>query len=147
MKIALRFSLFCVAVFALTFTPLHEAEAGIFGWCKKKACCEEAEPECCEPAPCEPAPACEPEPVCCEEAVEPTCCEEMTEPSCCESGGYPLPPLAEGEILISVSPIDYSAPVGVVVEEPVTEEPAVEVPVEAPPTPEPATPPAETSSP
>ena len=85
-------------------------------------CCEPApapeSPPCCEPAPepvcCEPAP--EPEPVCCEPAPAPEpepCCEPEPAPApCCGSAmlqGYPLPELAEGEVLISISPINYSA--------------------------------------
>lgn len=77
-------------------------------------CCEpepEPAPVCCEPEPepvcCEPAP--EPEPVCCEPAPEPepVCCEPEPEPApcCAMMDGYPLPVLAEGEVLISMSPI------------------------------------------
>ena len=84
----MKFAHFVVAAaFAVVLSTGLEAQAGIFGLCKKDACCE-PEPTCCEPEPtcCEPAPGCEPEPVCCEPAPvcepEPVCCEP--EPTCCE---------------------------------------------------------------
>ncbi len=90
--------------------------------------CPEPEPVCCpEPAPepepvCCPEPAPEPEPVCCPapvcEVIEP----EPAAPVCCESAAmeipaaasptaelateYGMPELAEGETLVSISPIE-----------------------------------------
>ena len=94
-------------------------------------CCPEPAPEpvCCpEPAPapepvCCPEPEPAPEPVCCPEpapAPEPVCCPEPA-PCCCgameaaaaepapvaqEPSPYGAPELAEGEVLISISPIE-----------------------------------------
>jgi hypothetical protein len=111
------------------------ADAGLFAKLFGKKCCApepeccEPEPVCCEPEPvcCEPEPVCcepAPEPVCCEPAPEPVCCEPEPEPVCCEpepapepcceepapeepccASNLPLPTLAEGEILLSISPI------------------------------------------
>ncbi len=95
-------------------------------------CCPEPAPE---PEPvCCPEPAPEPEPVCCPEpepAPEPVCCPapvceviepEPAAPVCCESAAmeipaaasptaelateYGMPELAEGETLVSISPIE-----------------------------------------
>lgn len=110
--------------------------AKLFGK-KDECCCCEPEPVCCEPEPvcCEPEPepvCCEPEPVCCEPEPEPVCCEPEPEPCCepepepccepepepepcCEPepepccASYPLPELAEGEVLVSITPLSLSA--------------------------------------
>ncbi len=126
MKMMGRVTLVAVAFAALSQFNAQTAEAGIFKklfGCKKAACCCEPEPVCCEPEPepvcCEPAPepvCCEPapEPVCCEPAPEPVCCEPAPEPACCEpepapepccASIFPAPELAEGEVLVWISPI------------------------------------------
>ena len=103
MKLQMRFCLTTICVVALMAASAPSAQAGLFAkWCKKSSCCEPApEPECC----CEPDA--EPEPVCCEPepTAEPECCEP--EPvECCTSSF--LPELAEGEVLLSISPLPHS---------------------------------------
>jgi len=124
MKFLLKSVVAATLVFGLMSVNAPSADAGLFAKLFKKKCgCCEPEPVCCEPEPepvcCEPAP----EPVCCEPAPEPTCCEPepAPEPSCCEPAPepaccatiYSLPPLAEGEILISISPIAIPSGAGV----------------------------------
>ncbi len=126
MKLVARFVVAGSFVSAMMLMNAPRAEAGLFAklfgkCCAKDECCA-PEPVCCEPEPepvcCEPAPepvCCEPEPepVCCEPAPEPVCCEPEPEPCCepapepepCCASYLPLPELAEGEVLISMSPI------------------------------------------
>ncbi len=129
MKLQVRFCLSIACAAALLTASAPSAEAGLFAKLfKKHACCEPApEPECgCEPS-AEPEPVCceaEPEPVCCEPEPEPVCCEPAPEPEpvCCEPEPAPepecctpepveccaansLPKLAEGEVLIAISPL------------------------------------------
>lgn len=117
MKLMGRVTLVAVAFAALSQFNVQTAEAGIFKklfGCKKAACCCEPEPVCCEPEPepvcCEPAPepvCCEPEPepVCCEPAPEPVCCEPEPAPEPCCASMIPPPVLAEGEVLVWISPV------------------------------------------
>jgi len=101
MKFLVKSVVAATLVFGLMSVNAPSADAGLFAKLFKKKCgCCEPEPVCCEPEPV----CCEPEPVCCEPAPEPACCEPGPEPACCASI-YSLPQLAEGEILISISPI------------------------------------------
>jgi hypothetical protein len=125
MKLSMRMFLMAGVMLTYGVAGTSNAEAGgLLAKLFKGKCCA-AEPECCEPEPepepeccCEPAP--EPEPVCCEPEPEPVCCEPEPEPVCCEpepepepepapccASYYPLPELAEGEILLSISPITF----------------------------------------
>ena len=136
MKLFSRISLFTLVVAGFFFVSADNADAQLFSRLfkgRQSACCEpapEPEPVCCpepEPEPvCCPEPEPEPEPVCCPEpAPEPVCCPEpapepapcgcadATEPVAAESvaateapSPYGAPELAEGEVLISVSPIE-----------------------------------------
>lgn len=126
MKLQMRFCFSIACAVALLTASAPSAEAGLFAKLfKKNACCEPApEPECC----CEPVE--EPEPVCCEAEPEPVCCEPAPEPEpvCCEPEPAPepecctpepveccasrlLPELAEGEVLIAISPLPQSVTV------------------------------------
>ena len=86
-------------------------------------CCPEPEPApepvCCaepEPAPepvCCPEPAPEPEPCCCAAATEPTAAEPETAVAATEAPSpYGAPELAEGEVLISIAPIEVPTDAG-----------------------------------
>ncbi len=107
MKIAVVRIVAAATAFAfVSQIQMASAEAGLFAklfGCKKTECCEPA-PDCCEPAPepecCEP----EPEPVCCEPEPEPVCCEPEPAPECCSAMLAP-PELAEGEVLVWISPV------------------------------------------